>query len=281
MKRAIAAVGLTGKAVMNGKYDLSLLNKEERVTLLGEIGQDVGKTETFFSLSSTAIQLRIISANIAALDKMSAPDNTIFPVVETEDLFVRQTYKDLYNTILGQFLRDDVQRPGIRNRIIVSGTSGIGKSAFLVYFAVRLLAESDDDNPPIIIFHTKRSDKCFVFGGRTAVRSGSLEDFEPFLSLPDTWYLADSSDQPALDRAKTIIAASPKTLEAETGYKDVDKKVGWLYYMAPWSREELQICWDRVANFQVVPLELVERLYLEIGGVPRYVLERPMSVCCA
>ncbi|KAF9119824.1 hypothetical protein BG015_006224 [Linnemannia schmuckeri] len=200
---------------------------------------------------------------------MSAPDSTIFPIVETADLYVRQTYKDLYNTILGRFQGDGFQDPEILSRIIVAGTSGIGKSAFLVYFAVRLLAECADDKPPIIIFHTKRSDKCYVFGGCFTVRYGSLEDFEPFLSLPNTWYLADSPQNPTLDRAKTIISAFPKTLKAKTNYKDVDKKVGKLYYMAPWSLEELKTCREKVAGFQVIPEDLIEETFFELGGVPR------------
>ncbi|KAK5796970.1 hypothetical protein F5H01DRAFT_385410 [Linnemannia elongata] len=37
-------------------------------------------------------------------------------------------------------------------------------------------------------------------------------DFKPFLSLPDTWYFVDSTPDPVLGRAKTVISASPKTL---------------------------------------------------------------------
>ncbi|KAG9319595.1 hypothetical protein KVV02_003139 [Mortierella alpina] len=205
-KRAIAAVGLSGKAVVSGRQNLSRLNNNEKVAHLAEIG-DVGETETFDSLSSTASLLRITSANIEALDKNSAPNITIFPVIETADLYVRQAYKDLYNIIHGRIQGDDYQDPEILSRIIVARTSGISKSAFLVHFAVRLLAECADDKPPILIFHTKRSNK--------------------------------QPQNPTLDRAKTIISASPKTLKAEINYKDIDKK---------------------------------------LGGVPRYVLEKPWSV---
>ncbi|KAK5816992.1 hypothetical protein F5H01DRAFT_189678 [Linnemannia elongata] len=145
------------------------------------------------------------------MDKLSAPRVSIFPIVGTDELFLRTAYKELHDTILGTF-ENAHARNAIRKHIVVTGTSGIGKSAFLVYFAIRLLAESDDDNPPMIVFHTKRSEKCYVFGGCSTVRSGSIKDFEPFLSLPDTWYLVDSSSDPVLDRAKTIISASLNTL---------------------------------------------------------------------
>ncbi|KAG0237211.1 hypothetical protein BGW42_001478 [Actinomortierella wolfii] len=37
------------------------------------------------------------------------------------------------------------------------------------------------------------------------------------------------------------------------------------------------MCRENVTSFQVVPIEVVEDLYAKIGGVPRYVLERPMK----
>jgi hypothetical protein len=278
LEDAIEKAGLTEKAVVNGKLYLSRLNNKERVSVLGFLGQKIDGDNSYDSLSSIALALQ--GGNIEDMDRLSAPHGLALPVTGTNDLYVRQDFKDLYNTILGTFEGGRPYDPDVRKHVVVTGTSGIGKSAFLVYFAIRLLAESDDDNPPMLIFHTKRSERCFVFGGRSTVRSGNIEDFMPFLSLPDTWYLVDSSPDPVLDRAKTIISASPKTLSSEAQhYQDVDKRVSWRYYMAPWNLEELKTCRGSVAAFEVVPLEMLEELYLEIGGVPRYVLERPMTVC--
>ncbi|KAG0285085.1 hypothetical protein BGZ98_005664, partial [Dissophora globulifera] len=61
-------------------------------------------------------------------------------------------------------------------------------------------------------------------------------------------------------------------------YQEVDKRVPWRYYMAPWTLEELERCWGGVEGFKVVPKNLMEELYGMIGGVPRYVLEKPMAV---
>ncbi|KAG0249979.1 hypothetical protein DFQ27_009685, partial [Actinomortierella ambigua] len=216
---AICEAGLTEKAVIGDRFNLSLLDNKERVSQLRLIGQYIDKTDTFSSLSRTANELK--DTNINAMDKLSAPHGTLLPVVETNELYVRETYRDLYDAILGTFENNPSY---INKRIVVTGIPGIGNSAFLVYFTIRLLAESDDDNPPIIIFHTNWSTKCYAFGGRSSVTTGNIEDFKPFLSLPDTWYLADSSRDPRLDRAKTIISASPKTLFSDVPqYKDVDK----------------------------------------------------------
>ncbi|KAK5797024.1 hypothetical protein F5H01DRAFT_385359 [Linnemannia elongata] len=277
LKDAIEEAGLTEKAVVDDQVYLSRLSRKERVSLLASIGQDIAGDDIFSSLSRTALELH--GANIKDMDKISAPRGILLPVVDTNDIYVREAYKDLYDTILGTFENNTPYTGNeLKKHVIVTGTSGIGKSAFLVYFAIRLLAESDNDNPPIIVFHTKRSAECYVFGGRSTVRSGNIEAFKPFLSLPDTWYFVDSTPDPVLGRAKTVISASPKTLFSEAHqYQDVDKRVAWRYYMAPWSLEELKKCRISVVGFEVVPLEAVEELYSKIGGVPRYVLERPMQ----
>ncbi|KAF9316071.1 hypothetical protein BG003_002377 [Podila horticola] len=223
---AIEAAGLTEKAAVKGQYDLTRLDNKERVSLLGFMGHAIVMSDSFMSLSSTALGLQ--DADIKGMDKLSAPRGRVLPVVETNDIYIRQSYKDLYDKILGKFENKRPYDPECKKHVIVTGTSGIGKSAFLVYFAIRLLAE-------------------------------------------------DSSPEPVLDRAKTIISASPRTLASERHqYQDVDKRVTFRYYMAPWNLKELEICRNSVAGFQEVPPEMMRELHSEIGGVPRYVLEIPM-----
>ncbi|KAF9307970.1 hypothetical protein BG003_011799, partial [Podila horticola] len=204
---AIKEAGLMEKAGVDGRYDLSLLNNEERVSLLGFIGQEIDRMDTFDSLSTTALALQ--GANIEDMDRFSAPPGHALPVVQTNNLYVRQAFKDLYDTILGTFEDGRSFDPGFWKRIVVT----------------------------------------------------------------------DSSPDPNLPRAKTIISASPRTLSSNSqDYKDINKRVTWWYYMAPWNLEELKTCRGCVKAFQVVPLKMLEELYSETGGVPRYVLETPMMV---
>ncbi|KAG0290730.1 hypothetical protein BGZ98_003305 [Dissophora globulifera] len=170
-----------------------------------------------------------------------------------------------------------VRRPSAgQNRIVVTGTSGIGKSAFLVYFAVRLLSESDGDNPPIIVFHTKRSSTCYVYGGISTVCTGEINEFQALLDLPETWYIVDSSQDPVLGPAKIILSASPKTLVEK--YKEVAKETPRYYHMAPWDLPELEKCRAIAKSFNVLKPEFVEMLYVKMGGIPRYVLRSPSIV---
>ncbi|GJJ72954.1 hypothetical protein EMPS_05312 [Entomortierella parvispora] len=265
LKRAIASANLTQQAVVKGGVDLSRLNNRQRVTLLGFLGQDLLVTDDFNSLVLAAVELR--NVDIGELGEITATGDLKFPIVQAGDLYIRDTYRELYGAIVKTF------ESGV-NRIIVTGTSGIGKSVFLVYLAIRLLAESDT----IVIFHTNRGDECYAFGGRWTVRYGKIEDFRPFLTLSETWYLADSSPAPELSKARTVIAASPEILFSESvSYHNIDKNVAWRYYLAPWTLVELTTCRNIVKDFNRVPLHVMDDLYLKIGGVPRYVLARAMQ----
>ncbi|KAF9188894.1 hypothetical protein BGZ51_000232 [Haplosporangium sp. Z 767] len=276
LRDAIEEAGLTDKATVNGQVALSGLDYKERVSVLRFFGSSVDKTDKYVSLSRTALTLR--NSSFQDIEKLSIPSDSsaLFPVIRTEDLYVRQTYKDLYQEVSSKF-QDDPRNRG-QDHIVVTGTSGIGKSAFLVYFTIRLLATGSDDNPSIVIFQVRGESKCYVYGGLSTLRYGDITDFTPFLHQPETWYLVDSSPEPWLERAKTIISASPKALYFRVNqYKEVDDEVPWQYYMAPWTLEELERCWCSVEAFKVVPKNLMKELYGMVGGVPIYVLERPMK----
>ncbi|KAF9147746.1 hypothetical protein BGX20_006565, partial [Mortierella sp. AD010] len=179
---AIELAGLTKKAVIDGYVDLSLLTKEELTSVLDNIGVKALRTDDYYALSQTAATLR--DSSFQDMDLISSPPRTTLPVIAMRDLYVRQAYKDLYDRIEEEFSGPvDVED---ENHVVVTGTAGIGKSAFLVYFIIRILATSSEDNPPVIVFQEKESTKCYVFGGISTVRRGDLEDFIPFLQLPET-----------------------------------------------------------------------------------------------
>ncbi|KAF9142484.1 hypothetical protein BGX20_007264, partial [Mortierella sp. AD010] len=239
---AIELAGLTEKATIDGYVDLSVLTKKELTSVLDSIGVNASRTSNYYTLSQTAAILR--DSSFEDIDLISSSSKTQLPVVGMKDLYVRQAYLDLYDVIDEKFNSTEYDDHDIEKHIAVTGTAGIGKSVFLVYFSIRILATSSENNPPIIIFQEKEGTRCYAFGGLSTVRSGDLKDFEPFLELRETWYLVDSSPNPLLPAAKTIIAASPKILYSETSrsYKDIDKRMSWHYYMAPWTLEELEVC---------------------------------------
>ncbi|KAH7053022.1 hypothetical protein BKA57DRAFT_534145 [Linnemannia elongata] len=80
--------------------------------------------------------------------------------------------------------------------------------------------------------------------------------------------MKDSSPDPVLGKAKTVISASPKSLFSEAlQFKDVDKEVSWRYYMTPRDLEELKKCRSSVVGFEVVPSKV--RLSLHPNDLER------------
>ncbi|KAF9896266.1 hypothetical protein BX616_007798 [Lobosporangium transversale] len=148
-----------------------------------------------------------------------------------------------------------------------------------------MLATSNEEDLPIITIQKRENSKCYAFGGRSVIRYGNIEDFEPFPQLPNTWFLVDSSPTPRLLTARTIFSVSPRTFfYGLNGYQEVMESVIWKYYMAPWELDELKECRNKVRAFKEAfgaeksCESLLEELYDMVGGVPRYVLEAPMKV---
>ena len=159
------------------------------------MGTHADSSQSFSALFALA-QLRPTMTRIIS-------SNSVLPLIETKKLYVRESYTDLYKHIKQNLFQDNP----LMNRLVITGTSGIGKSAFLLYLILQLFVETTS-NSPIIIFH---SEKWHAFGGTTALRVGNREDFEPFLRLPDAWYLADSPSEPLTEdvTTRTLFSVSP------------------------------------------------------------------------
>ncbi|ORY96115.1 hypothetical protein BCR41DRAFT_375759 [Lobosporangium transversale] len=264
---AISATELAQKAIINGVPDPSVLSSKELVSVLDNTGTSVTRNDLYYSIPRTAISLQ--NASFQEIDVISSPWGTKFPVLKVRDLYVRSAFKELYDKIINKFGIDRDIKPDAP-QMVLTGTAGIGKSSFLVYFAIRLLATSNEEDPPIIIIQQKEDTMCYAFGGRSVIRYGDIEHFRPFLDLPSTWFLVDSSPAPKLMLARTIFSVSPKTLNSEENlYKEIVKGVPWKYYMAPWELDELKECRDKVEAFHMVPEDFMEHLYEMIGEVQR------------
>src|SRR5205809_602329 len=129
-------------------------------------------------------------------------------------------------------------------RGLLTGTSGIGKSCFLIYTTIRLLSESDENNPQIIFFQPKSGDIFYCFVGTSFVRSGVYDDFEVFFRHPNVWYFVDGRKDVEVVNAKTLVNLSPKSLAStsnsnnDSQYQEFDKVLLDIFYMSPWSVDE-------------------------------------------
>ncbi|GBC06270.1 hypothetical protein RclHR1_06720006 [Rhizophagus clarus] len=182
-------------------------------------------------------------------------------LIEKPTIFVRKPYEDLYRLIINKTSK------GSKHKFLVSGTSGIGKSCFLVYFLIRHLCEFENAT---IIFQTIQSDDFYCFEGLN-LSSRSYNNFLTHFQSSETWYLADGIISPRLVSAKTLIALSPKGFVNDK-FQVIEKDIVQKFYMSPWSLDELLGCREKV--FPNVPEDIVVALYNKAGGVPRYVFRR-------
>ncbi|KAG0074659.1 hypothetical protein BGZ93_004425, partial [Podila epicladia] len=118
LRDAIEATGLTEKAMVNDRTDIDRLDNNERVSVLKNMGQEIDNKNIFISLSSTAAELQ--GASIKVMDKLSAPRDSLLPVIDTNDLYVRQAFGDLYDTILGNFENNRPYDPEHQKQVVVS-----------------------------------------------------------------------------------------------------------------------------------------------------------------
>ncbi|CAG8740392.1 5654_t:CDS:2, partial [Racocetra fulgida] len=68
------------------------------------------------------------------------PNKKPLAIIEMQALYARLAYKDLYRLVTNE---------DSNSRFLITGTSGVGKSCFLLYLLIRLLCNSDDS---VIIF---------------------------------------------------------------------------------------------------------------------------------
>ncbi|KAF9400804.1 hypothetical protein BGZ76_007651, partial [Entomortierella beljakovae] len=143
---AIEAAGLADKALINGDPDLSNIDASEKVRVLEFLGDRVIRNDPYRTMLDLATSYRTNGVDITQLEVISALNSEI-PIINAKDLYIRQEYPSLYSLILERF---ETSSPiySNQNRIMVTGTPGIGKSAFLVYFTIRLLTGSTDEDPP-------------------------------------------------------------------------------------------------------------------------------------
>ena len=179
-------------------------------------------------------------------------------IIDEPALYVRQAYKDFY-----RFVTNPLPDP----RFLITGTSGVGKSCFLLYLLIQLLCNFDNVT---VVYHPRQGKLCYCFENSN-LKVGETSDFLDRLHSRDTWYLVDSVE-PFIVQARTVVAVSPNSLNNDQ-FQEFSKVVVNKYYMPPWTIEELKACQKHI--FTQVPEDLMLDIFDRAGGVPRYVLANP------
>jgi len=212
-------------------------------------------------------QLRSLNNFWTALKEYSAPiqENTLIQLPEGvfilgnrsigSSIFVRPCYPKLLKISL------DIVNSANTPNLIILGTPGIGKTYF-GYFILLHLARL---GATVIYESALQKEYMYLFTPDDIV-VGNRAQFGSLLSSASTFYIADGL-QPVSYAARTILLTSLR----RDIWHQFSKTSCTMRYMPVWSSEEIFNC--RSLLFDSLDCKLVERLYLQWGGIARYVLK--------
>ncbi|EHS62640.1 uncharacterized protein PGTG_22635 [Puccinia graminis f. sp. tritici CRL 75-36-700-3] len=174
-------------------------------------------------------------------------------------LLVRPIYKELC-----EFFKANAY-----DRWVVTGTPGIGKTFFSVYY-MWIAARAKKTvvwQPPFLPEHLSY---LMTSSGVELVGTWGSE-IDGALAKSEAVHIVDGK-APKLRKVWTLLVTSPQHNHYHQFLKDDNSK---LLYMPPWSYEELQTCKAILyPDEQILPTALMDRVFEWYGGVPRYVLAR-------
>ncbi|GES86557.1 hypothetical protein GLOIN_2v55951 [Rhizophagus clarus] len=98
------------------------------------------------------------------------PSNLELPVIERSSLYVRKAYVELYDLIAKY---GSVKAPNLKHKFLLTGTSGVGKSCFMIYLLIRIMREQDST---AVIYQHSVSNVFYCFENFD-VKTGDYEEF--------------------------------------------------------------------------------------------------------
>ena len=181
-------------------------------------------------------------------------------------ILVRDSYKQLFERIINLLSKKDHET----QRILVSGTPGIGKSMFAFYFIYRILntVNQIEQEKFSFIYSSPHTDGYYYYDHKK-----SLFLFDKNLIHPkddaskNTIMIVDGDEKHGalLTSLKTILICSPRKIHCNQFIK-VHPKV---LYMPVWFIEEI----IEYSTYLNMNQELVEKHFSKWGGIPRYIIE--------
>mgnify|MGYP002784455784 FL=1 len=181
----------------------------------------------------------------------------LIPLTDRNELYIRNAYKVIYD--LGVSSKVAMRR----KYVAVTGTPGIGKSAFLYYVFWRIVKEK------MRVFFVTQS---IYFDGETMRKLKEMPDSESSFWETDLWCLVDSADPITTLGQFNVLKCSVllATIPRKDYLKEFKKLVPTpqMFYMPLWSRDELQSIAGLYTN-----VNAWEKRFVALGGIPRYVLE--------
>ena len=178
---------------------------------------------------------------------------------EIQKLFVRECYADVFGLLVKHITR------GLKN-FGISGTPGVGKSLFFLYFLFRIMNDSPW-KPKRIVYQRGIQFWCFDLEKQVVM---GPEDFRPFADLireEESFYVVDGRDSdPSPSSCVTLFISSPRS---DPFKHFVKQQKATVWYFPVWTLEELSICWR--SCYPLFPQIVLAERFRVYGGVARFV----------
>ena len=215
-------------------------------------GSDVVSEHSILSAKITPLEL----SDGRGVNLLTLLGGAEWPFLHSDTLFVRDFYDAFFNEYLGHYRKD--------TKVIVSGTPGIGKSAFGLYCIYRAL--KDDKT---VVYHSAKEAALYYVYSSTSVTSHKDYPDQLLHNSAQVVYISDAI-RPAIVPCVTILLTSP-TKEVWYEFRKeegcLDKKFG------KWDRgDELDLlrrhCFNNISD------EKMNEQVIMWGEIPRIALTK-------
>ena len=196
-------------------------------------------------------------------------------------LYIRDSYRTAATHLLAYSQSCRAKNRSL-NLMLMSGSSGIGKSYFVPYLIWRLFhpdGEFVKKVPETIVWRLQAGDnEGYVYHNGFFYKSSNLSRFfitsKTWLDEKDAWIIYDGSAPANLKSCNTLAVISPGVLESRSkANKEFVKSTACRVFLPPWSYEETVEVAQAVYNFDASLDFSIRSRYRRYGGIPRYVLQ--------
>ncbi len=182
-------------------------------------------------------------------------------------IMIRKCYYSLYEIILNCLNKTENDL----SKILITGTSGIGKSIFGYYLIYRFLNPiRTEEKKKLNIVYSSQYTNGFYFYDYAKGTSKLMKQLDELEIPQDTLVIVDGDEKygAMLINRSTILISSPRSMH----YNSFLKVCNAIYFMPVWELDEILDCRNKM--FECLDLQSVKRLFLKYGGVPRYILQK-------
>ena len=177
-------------------------------------------------------------------------------------LYIRRCYSEIRDDILKYIQKRQVQRvnvPGLSCDIFLTGTPGIGKTAFLLFLIHHLRGKYP------VMFGSKLRPKEFHYWDKDGTHS-VIEEVGAYLNDGQIIFIMDSCNI-ASTAGPCLICSSPRdSIDGQF------RKTAARFFMPVWSWDEIFNCHATIYS-PLVTEKLLKARFFVLGGVPRYLFD--------